>query len=111
MRASLMVGARRGPSPATKLSSWPMAKGTMRMSENRIAPSSGKRFKRLQGDLGRGVAVIDQIEETALVGPQRAIFGQIAPGLAHHPDRRRIAPLALEDGQQGLVGLHVGLRA
>ena len=76
------------------------------MSENRIAASScGKALERLERDLGRGIAVIDQIEEAALVAAQLAIFGKVAPGLAHHPHRRRVAPLAAKHGEQGLVGL------
>ena len=64
----------------------------------------GEAAERLERDLGRGLGIVDQVEEAALARPQRAIFGQIAPGLAHQPDRRRIAPLAAEDGEQGLVG-------
>ena len=75
------------------------------MSENRIAPSKREAPERLQRDLGRGVGIVDQVEEAALVGPQRAIFGQVAPGLAHQPHRRRIAPLAAQHGEQGLVGV------
>ena len=75
---------------------WPSANGTIRMSENRIAASSsGKALERLERDLGRGVAVIDEVEKAALGSARKlAIFGKVAPGLAHHPDRRRIAPLA-----------------
>ena len=42
---------------------------------------------RLQGDLGRRRAVIDQRQEAALLFAQGAVFRQIAPGLAHQPDR------------------------
>src|SRR3546814_14176493 len=43
---------------------------------------------RLERDLGRGVRVHREVEEAAPGFPQRAIFGQIAPRLAHQPDRR-----------------------
>ena len=68
-RASTLIsgGVRRGPSPATKLRFWPIANGTIRMSENRIAASSGEALQRLERDLGRGIAVVDQVEEAALV--------------------------------------------
>ena len=42
---------------------------------------------RLERDLGGRLAVVDQLEEPALLGPQRAIFGQVAAGLTHQPDR------------------------
>src|SRR6185503_17054789 len=38
---------------------------------------------RLERDLGRGVAVEDELEKAALAGTQRAIFRQVAPGLTH----------------------------
>jgi len=41
---------------------------------------------RLQGHLARRLAIVNQIEEPALVGPQGAVFGQISPCLAHEPD-------------------------
>ncbi len=41
--SSAVVRANRGPSPSAKLSPSPIASGTVRMSENRIAASSGKR--------------------------------------------------------------------
>ena len=77
-----------------------MAKGMIRMSEKRIAASSsGKRH------LGRSVAVVDQVEEAALLLPKLAIFRQVTAGLTHHPYRRRIAQLTSENGEQGLLGL------
>ncbi len=48
-----------------------------------------KAAKRLERDLRRRLAVIDEVEEAALLRPQGAIFGQIAPGLTHQPHRRR----------------------
>jgi hypothetical protein len=44
MAASSRTGWRNfGPSPSTKYSSRPIASGMVRMSENRMAASSGKR--------------------------------------------------------------------
>ena len=43
---------------------------------------------RLQRDLGGELRREAEIEEPAGALAQRAIFGQIAPGLAHEPDRR-----------------------
>ena len=44
---------------------------------------------RLQGDLDRLVGRVAELEERACRRPDRAILRQIAPGLAHQPDRRR----------------------
>ena len=79
----------------------------MRMSENRIAASScGKPLERLERDLGRGFAVVDEIEEAALLARRScAIFRQVAACLTHHPHRRRDQSLTAEDGEQGLVRL------
>jgi hypothetical protein len=65
------------------------------MSEKRIAPSKPNR---------RIGCSVHQLEKAALLGPERAIFGEIAPRLAHQPHRRRIAPLALQHGEQRTVG-------
>jgi len=54
----------------------------------------------LERDFSSRHAILGQGEEAALLGSQRLIFGQIAPRLAHHPDRRRIAPFAFQNGQQ-----------
>ena len=59
-----------------------------------------KALERLDGDLGRGIAVVHQFEEAALFGPQGAIFRQITPSLAHQPDGRRVATFALQHGEQ-----------
>ena len=42
---------------------------------------------RLERDLGRSVGVIDEREESALVGAQGAVLGKVATRLAHEPDR------------------------
>ena len=39
MAAASRTGSSSGPSPSAKRSGWPMAQGTMRMSENRMAAS------------------------------------------------------------------------
>ncbi len=40
----------------------------------------------LQGNLGRGLAIIDKVQESALAGSQCAVLWQIATSLAHQPD-------------------------
>src|SRR3546814_11182153 len=40
---------------------------------------------RLQRHFGRRLGIVAELEEPALGLPQRAIFGQIASGLAHQP--------------------------
>ena len=41
----------------------------------------------VDADSGRARRVVDEIEEAALVGPKRSVFGQVTPGLAHQPYR------------------------
>ena len=72
------------------------------MSENRIAPSKPKRRIGWSVTSAAASLIVDQLEEPALLGPQRAIFGKIAPGLAHQPDRRDSLPRAAQRREQGL---------
>jgi hypothetical protein len=51
--------------------------------------------------------VLHQAHEVAGLGPSRAVFRQIAAGLAHHPDRRDIYGL-LEQGTKETVVLQGG---
>ncbi len=45
--------------------------------------------ERLQRDFARELRVSSQsVEKTAGTGARRAVLGQVAAGLAHHPDRR-----------------------
>ena len=60
---------------------------------------------RLQRDLGRGFAVVNQFEKAALRRPQRTIFGKIASRLSHQPNRRWIHAFATENGEQGRCSL------
>jgi hypothetical protein len=57
----------------------------------------------LECDLGRGYGIIAQFEKSALLRAQFTIFGKITPRLAHEPDRRRIAPFAVEYPEQRSV--------
>ena len=83
-----------------------MASGTVRMSENRIAASSGKRVERLQRDFGRERRRLREREEAAGLRTRRVVFGQIAPRLAHQPDRRVRRGLAAQRAQERVVGNH-----
>ena len=56
---------------------------------------------RLQRDLGGEIRVEAEIEETAGLGADLAIFGQIAASLPHHPDRRDFAFLPPEHVEKG----------
>ena len=95
--AASSSGSSRGPSPASNVTVRPSACGTTRMSENRIAASKPKRRIGCKvtsvGQLGREA----QIEEASGFRAQVAILGQIAPGLAHEPHRRRRLATASED--------------
>src|SRR4029078_12145928 len=67
-----------------------------------------KGCKRRKWDRGRRVRIVDEVEEAALLLPKPAVFGQVAPRLAHHPHRDGVAPLAAEHGKQGLFGTRFG---
>ena len=62
---------------------------------------------RLQGHFGRPFGREAQVEEASRFRAQRAIFGQIAPGLAHEPHRRCGLAAAGEDVEDRL---YVGQR-
>ena len=51
---------------------------------------------RLQRDLGRRFAIVDQRQETALFGTERPVFRQVAPRLTHEPDRAPVTPGAAQ---------------
>ncbi len=85
--ASVMVD-RRGPSPVTNHRSAPK-----RLRQQQDIGKQDRRVKaiaadRLQGDLGRQIGVVAQLQEIARLRPCRAVFRQVAPRLPHHPDRR-----------------------
>src|SRR3546814_3017215 len=44
--------------------------------------------ERLKSHLVRRIAVVDEVEEPALLGSKRPVFREIAARLAHQPDRR-----------------------
>ena len=95
--------AKRGPSPSAKVRPRPIASGTVRMSENRIAASSAIALERLQRHLGREVRVRRQAHEAAGTGARGAVLGQVAPGLAHQPDRRVSVGCAQAGAQEDVV--------
>jgi len=61
---------------------------------------------RLQRHFGRRLGIVAKLEETALGFPQRAIFGQIASGLAHQPQRGPVLPRPAQRCQQALRRRH-----
>jgi hypothetical protein len=65
---------------------------------------------RLQRHLGRRRAVMDELQEAALVGPECTIFGEIASRLAHQPNRRGIATLPVQHREQGSFNAQFGPR-
>jgi hypothetical protein len=58
---------------------------------------------RLQRHFGRGLGIVAELEEATLGLPQRAIFGQVPPRLAHQPQRRAILPHPAQRREQGFV--------
>jgi len=63
---------------------------------------------RLQRDLGGVLRREAQIEKAARLGPQFAIFRQIAAGLPHHPDWRYRLPAAGKQFKEGFDGVDLG---
>jgi hypothetical protein len=51
-------------------------------------PVEPEAFDRLQGHFAGRFAIVGEFEEAALLSAQFAIFGQVAPRLAHEPDGR-----------------------
>jgi hypothetical protein len=93
-----------GPSPASKARSRFMACGMVRMSENRMAASSGKRAERLQRDLAGVLGVHAQAEEAARPRAGGTVLRQVAARLAHQPHRRALGRLAQQGAQQQVIG-------
>src|SRR3546814_6180170 len=60
--------------------------------------------QRLQCDLSRCLAVIDQLETAAFFRSKFTIFRQIAPRLPHQPDRRHVLFFPAQYGEQFLGG-------
>ena len=60
-------------------------------------------LQRLQRHFGGVVGVGGQPHETTRLGPRGAVLGQIAPGLAHQPDRGVGSGLAPAGAQKGIV--------
>ena len=101
-RASSSIGSSLGPSPPSKLTIWPSASGSTSMSEKNggVETEAADRLQRRFGGERRGVTEVD---ERRSFGADFAIFRQIAPGLAHQPDRRRLLSAAGEGGQEFVV--------
>jgi hypothetical protein len=64
-------------------------------------------IERLQRHFGRVVGILREAEETAGAA-RRVVFGQIAAGLAHQPDRRVVGRLAQKRTQEGVVEQGMG---
>ena len=93
---------RRGPSSVNSTSRPIASSGTSR-SENRIAASNPKR--RI-GCSVTSAASFGVLHSSRKLTPARtcAVLGQVAPGLAHHPERRALGGLAAAGAQE--EGLH-----
>ncbi|MNT14182.1 hypothetical protein D3C72_1491760 [compost metagenome] len=62
-----------------------------------------KTLQRLQSDFGCIVHIRGQAHEAARLGTRGLVFGQIAAGLAHQPQRRVVGGLAAAGAQKGVV--------
>ena len=66
---------------------------------------------RLQRRFRRELRRIGEIEHRPDLRPQRPIFGKETSRLAHQPDRRRVDPRPVEDGEDGSVWVGHGRSA
>ena len=88
------IGKARGkvrPFPGKELQILPHGIGhdqDVGKQDSPVQPITPDRLKR---DLGGRLGIVYQRQESALLCPQRAIFGQVAACLAHQPDRPMIA--------------------
>jgi hypothetical protein len=73
------------------------------MSENRIAASSSKRESGCKRHFAGHLRVLAQLQEAAGAAPGLVVFGEIAAGLAHQPDRRVLDGLAQQCAEEVVV--------
>ena len=73
------------------------------MSENRIAASSGKRASGCSVTSVASDGVLREREKAPRLRARRVVLGQVAPGLAHQPDRRVRRGFAAQRAQEGVV--------
>ena len=106
--SSAINGSSRGPSPSTNQTFCPKrvrhhqdVREQNRCIERKAPQGLHHRLCRQ----GRGVA---EIQEALRAGPKLPILGQIAPGLTHDPNRRRIDPLSVQDTQESGKALPIG---
>ena len=64
---------------------------------------TGIAVERLQGDLAAQLRIAAQRHEITRLRATGAVLGQVAAGLAHHPDWRAVHRLALEGAQETIV--------
>ena len=67
--------------------------------DRRVQPVAADR---LQRHFGGQSGVVAEVQEAAGPGPDSAVFRQVAPGLAHQPDRRPGQDLAGQGAEEGL---------
>ena len=65
-------------------------------------------LQRLQGHLAGVLRVLRQPHETAGALARGAVLGQVAAGLAHHPDRRGVGGFAAQRAQEAVVLQDIG---
>ena len=61
--------------------------------------------ERLQRDLDRELRRANHRDEIGL-GLEGAVFGQVASGLTHDPDRSPVMGLSAEGGEEAVAGVH-----
>ena len=95
--------AKRGPSPSAKSSPSPIASGTVRMSENRIAASSGKRASGCSVTSVASSGFCASARKLPAFARVGVVLGKVAARLPHQPDRRVRRRLAPQRAQEGVV--------
>ena len=97
-RAAQAAGLRRLRTERVR----PSACGTTRISENKIAASKPNRRIGCSVTSAASFGVKHRSRKPPTVFADRHVLRQIAPGLAHHPDRRHGLALAVSTSRSGL---------
>ena len=104
MSAGARTGARnRGPSPSTNSRPESHRPGDGQDVGEQDRRIEREPVQRLQGDLARELRGAAQRKEAAGARPRRPIFGEIATGLAHEPDRRTVDGFPRKRPQQTII--------
>ena len=103
-RRCVPAARMRGPFTSSAMSvRRPSLSGSIRMSEKRMAASSGKRASGCSVTSQANSGLVAESDKTSRLRARCAVLREVATGLAHDPDRRTVDGLAQERAQQPVV--------